>query len=111
MNDNNEPAPYTTFIPGRDFRHKMSKFLFLTGERLAIAIITFSLTFFLAKQIFPYNLGLKGLFFLISGFVVGIFCMLPAPSNPNQLMYKEITIRNFKRFARAIFIKPLDWRD
>jgi hypothetical protein len=111
MNNDDEPKPYTVFTPGRDFRHKMSKFFFLTGERFGIFEITFGLTFFLAKQLFPYNIGVKGILFIIAGFVLGTFCMLPAPSNPNQLLYKEISIRNFKRFARSNIIKPLDWRE
>ncbi|KRN74794.1 hypothetical protein IV73_GL001071 [Weissella kandleri] len=108
---NDDVEPYTTFNPGRNIWRKMSKFLFLTGERLGVLGVFGLLVLITAQKIFPYNLGWQGVVYIICGFLLTIFLVLPAPSHPNQLMWREVTMRNLNDYSRSIKVDPLDWEE
>ncbi len=81
---------YEQFTPGRNIWKKVSRWFFFTMERIAILVVMFAITYVMIKQLYPYDVGLYGLLFVLNNLILTVYLILPSPSNPNGLMYQEI---------------------
>ncbi|MFT8757344.1 hypothetical protein [Leuconostoc pseudomesenteroides] len=81
---------YEQVLPGRNIWKKVSRWLFMTVERLAVAAAVFFPTVLIVNYAYPYNVGCLGLLFGLLMAVLYVYLILPAPSNPNALIYKEL---------------------
>ncbi|MCK8605674.1 hypothetical protein LNP18_06100 [Leuconostoc citreum] len=87
---------YEQFIPGRNIWKKVSRWFFFTIERLIVIGIMLGFTLMCVNKVFPYDIGIYGLIFIVSNIFLTLFFILPSPSNPNGLMYQEIVRGTFK---------------
>lgn len=104
---------YKRFQPGRNVWKKMSRFLFLSAERIAIAFGMFVANYIIIRAVFPYTFPWPKVLFIFLSVVVTIFFLLPAPSNPSQTMFWEVTLRPIIGFLRrgreeSLVIEPMD---
>jgi hypothetical protein len=83
---------YEQVLPGRNIWKKVSRWLFMTVERLIVAAAIFFPTVIIINYAYPYNIGWLGLMFGLLMLILYIYLVLPAPSNPNALVYKELAV-------------------
>gem|GEM_PF-5062679 len=107
---------YLEFPPGNNIWRKPVRFLALNFERIGILMGYFLITILLLNIAFSYEWTLSKTLFCLTVFVLAIYSVLPAPSNPNSLVIVEVFLRTPKTIKEPSYratmkVLPLDRED
>lgn len=87
---------YREFPPGNNIWRKSARFLFLNFERIIALGIYFAVTYVALSAAFSYQLTFSKILFVGVMIVAAIYSILPAPSNPNSILFFEVFGRGLK---------------
>lgn len=89
---------YKEFPPGNNIWKKSARFLFLNFERMIALGIYFIVTYIALSVAFSYQLTFSKILFVGIMIAAAIYSILPAPSNPNSILFFEVFGRGLKVF-------------
>ena len=87
---------YLEFPPGTNIWKKSARLLALSFERLGVLGAYFLVTYIALSKAFSYQFTVSKALFIVIMIVAAIYSILPAPSNPNSMVFMEVFFRGPK---------------